>query len=77
MAGTVTSLAIPEPPVPSDAEYCRAQAAEFRRKAEETSDFWKKNELLEIANYWDELRLEYEALERFKLPPRALETPRG
>ena len=50
--------------MPSDAECCRAQAAEFRRKAEETSDFWKKNELLEIASYWDELRLEYEALER-------------
>jgi hypothetical protein len=52
--------------VPSDAEHCRAQVAECRRKAEETSDPSAKNELREIANYWDELRSAYEAIERSK-----------
>ena len=48
--------------MPSDVEYCRAQAAEFRRRAEKASDVSLKNELLEIANYWDELRSAYEDL---------------
>ena len=52
--------------VPSDAEHCRAQAAECRRKAEKASDPAANNELLEIANYWDELRSAYEAIERSK-----------
>jgi pyruvate carboxylase len=52
--------------VPSEAEHCRAQAAEFRRRAEQANDVSTKNELLEIANYWDELRSAYEAFERSK-----------
>jgi hypothetical protein len=48
------------------AEHCRVQAAEFRRRAEQASDISIKNELLEIANYWNELRSAYEAFERSK-----------
>jgi hypothetical protein len=52
--------------VPSDAERCRAQAAELRRRAEAASDLTTKNDLLEMACYWDDLRLHYEAFERSK-----------
>jgi hypothetical protein len=52
--------------VSPDVEYCRAQAAEFHRRAEATNDVLMKAALLEIANYWDELRSEYEVLDRSK-----------
>ena len=52
--------------MPSDAEHCRAQAAELRRRAEQATDASTKNELLEIANYWDELRSAYEDFEHSK-----------
>jgi hypothetical protein len=55
----------PRPPVPSDAERCRAQAAKRRRRAKAADDVSMKNELLEIASYWDDLRSHYEAFERF------------
>jgi hypothetical protein len=42
------------------------QAAECRRKAEKASDVSIKRELLEIADYWDELRSHYEPFERSK-----------
>jgi hypothetical protein len=52
--------------VASEAEYCRAQVAEFGRRAEQATDASMRKELLEIASYWDELRSAYEAFERSK-----------
>jgi hypothetical protein len=52
--------------VPSDAERCRAQAAKCRRRAKAANDVSMKNELQEMASYWDDLRSHYEAFERFK-----------
>jgi hypothetical protein len=52
--------------MPLDGECCRVRAAECRRKAEAASNLTRKNELLEMANYWDYLRSHYEAFERFK-----------
>ena len=61
--------------MPSDAERCRAQAAECRRKAKAARDLTRKNELREMASYWDDLRSHYEAFERFKQSDQ-LFTPR-
>jgi hypothetical protein len=50
--------------VPSQSEFCRSQAAECRRRAEQATDASMRNELLEIAKYWDKLRSAYEAFAR-------------
>jgi len=50
--------------VPSDADICKARAAELRQKAAEATDPMAKDEYLKLAQCWDETLREIEAIER-------------
>jgi hypothetical protein len=48
--------------VPTDAEICKAKAAEFARKAAEIADPDMKDMYLELAARWLEVSAAYEAI---------------
>jgi len=53
-----------ESAVPTDAEICKAKAAEFRKRAAEVADPETKSIYLEVAAQWLELSAAYQALEK-------------
>ena len=48
--------------MPSDAEMCEVRAAEYRRKAAEGTDRFVKDKFLEIAQEWQELSTQFNAM---------------
>jgi hypothetical protein len=54
--------------VPSDAEICKAKAAEFGRKAAEIADPDVKGMYLELAARWLEVSAAYENLAKSERP---------
>jgi hypothetical protein len=48
--------------VPTDAEICKAKAAEFNRKAAEIADPDVKGMYLELATHWLEVSAAYDAI---------------
>jgi hypothetical protein len=54
--------------VPTDAEICKAKAAEFNRRAAEISDPDIKDMYLQLAARWLEVSAAYEAIAKSGLP---------
>jgi hypothetical protein len=54
--------------VPTDAEICKAKAAEFSRKAAEIADTDIKGMYLELAMRWLEVSAAYEAIAKSGRP---------
>jgi len=54
--------------VSSDADICKARAAELRQKAAEATDPTVKDEYLKLAECWDETLKKIEAIEGRKTP---------
>jgi hypothetical protein len=54
--------------VPSDADICKARAAELRQKAAEATDPTAKDEYLKLAQCWDETLRKIEAIEGRNTP---------
>ena len=52
----------------SDADICKARAAELRQKAAEATDPTVKDEYLKLAECWDETLKKIEAIEGRKTP---------
>ena len=72
-ASAQAPLAGLESAVPTDAEMCKAKAAEFRKRAAEIADPDIKNMYLELAARWLEVSAAYEAIAKSGRPDPSLQ----